>query len=214
MRIHEIPRCCSVSTCGGLLVVGVLACLGCQRDAVKAEPVTQTPAVTSTETQRDNGIQDNDPDVLQQAADLLNQTKDASGNFSVKKAADWMKDQLDDAAEAGGSTAEGSLDWANEMYESLKKQGLTTAGSTTEWVAQDWRKMGVWEYKVVQLEDLSPIEIEKKLNELGKQRWECFHVMPLAGTQMYFKRPARSYLKNIPLKDMLRLIPMLDGSGE
>ncbi len=207
-------------SCNGLIIVlflGVTSGFGCRQELNPTESAGKTSnssVVTKRETQeRDDNKSDNS-DVLEQASDLLGKAKDPGG-ISVSKAADWLQSQLDGAAETGSSTAEGTLGWATEMYQSLKEQGLTTAGSTREWVADDWKNMGAWEYKVFEMEGLGPMEIEKKLTELGKQRWECFHVMTLSGnTRMFFKRPAKSYLKNVPLKDMMRLIPLLDnGNG-
>jgi len=56
---------------------------------------------------------------------------------------------------------------------------------------------------------------EGKLNEAGKSRWECYHVSDLPGGMRFFmKRQKRSYLKNLPLKDVLKLVPLLDGGEE
>jgi hypothetical protein len=61
---------------------------------------------------------------------------------------------------------------------------------------------------------LVPGQTEKKLNELGAKRWECFHVGKGAQgeTVFYMKKHAKSYLDNVPLKDMLHLLQFLDNN--
>lgn len=204
------------------LLIGLLVCLltqiGCSKEEVAARSVNQpaNPAETQkaeTESQADEDTSA-EKSALEKAAELLKNAK-FSGGDSAEQATQWMQDVLGDATESGGASAQDALDWTNEMYESLKEQGLTTAGSTTEWLSDDWNKMGTWQYKVIVLGDLSPDEMESKLNELGAQRWECFHVTSSAnGQTMYFKKHARSYLKHVPLKDMMKLIPLMDSGNE
>ena len=103
------------------------------------------------------------------------------------------------------------MKWANEMYQSLKDKGMTTAGSTKEWLTSDWKAMGAWEYKIVKVDTSDLANTEKRLNELGKDNWECFHVAARGDSEfMYFKKPAKSFLKNVPFKDALHLIPLMD----
>ena len=189
---------------------------GCDSgDTVNDTPVvasnTQPVAVETTEPSPENPVEPQDPQVEKQ---------EQGGTESVKK---WLGDRLkdvtdtgSDAAEAAGNAAEGSLEWANEMYKELKKQGLTTAGSAGQWVAEDYQSMGAWEYKMVEIDLAQNAEAtETRLNELGRLRWECFQVTPhqsLAKHIYYFKRPKKSYLKHIPLKDVLKLVPLMDGN--
>lgn len=203
----------------------LLTQIGCSKEEVVAQPVNQ-PATQPVANNTENSKQD-EPDqeatdefapeeksALRKAAELLKKAQ-SSGGDSAGQATKWMQDVLGDASESGGATAQGALDWTNDMYQSLKDQGLTTAGSTTEWLSEDWNKMGAWEYKVIALEGMSPTEMESKLNELGAQRWECFHVASSPnGQTMYFKKHAKSYLKHVPLKDMMKLIPLLDAGNE
>jgi len=129
----------------------------------------------------------------------------------LKQAADTSND----AAQAAGDTAEGSVEWATETYEQLKEQGLTTANSAGQWFTEDFKSMGAWEYKIVELNlTQSSEQAEQQLNALGRERWECFQVTPQKkGSSHYyfFKRPKRSYLKNIPLKDVLKLVPLMNN---
>ncbi len=198
---------------GSWLSVSILGSAGCQKETLIANTPATTIAgspesnqSTSGQEQQAESAETNPKGVLDAAADLLGKAKSSGGN-----AGNWVKDRLGEAANAGGSTAQETLDWANQTYQSLKQQGLTTASSTSEWVSEDWNKMGAWEYKVIQLGS-EPERVEKTLNELGLERWECFHIAAAEGSgqTFYFKKPARSYLKNIPFKDMIRLVPLLD----
>lgn len=135
----------------------------------------------------------------------------------------WLTQQMNDAAasamESGGDGAAAAAQWATATYESLKQQGLTTAGSTREWLSNDWNAMGAWQYKVVQLEP--DADIETALNELGQKNWECFHVQTAGSTvagspatiQFFLKRPGKSFLRHIPLKDLMYLLPMVNDPG-
>ena len=215
--IFQIP---TIAFCLVGFYFSVLALAGCNKEEVAAQPAGQPVAQSQTDvadiaTQaEDDKMDSEEKDTLQKAAELLEKAK-SSGGDGAKQATEWMQQFLGDAAESSGETAQETMDWANDMYQSMKKQGLTTAGSATEWLSEDWNRIGAWEYKVIVVDDLSPSELEKKLNEMGAQRWECFHVSSTAdGQTMYFKKHARSYLKHVPLKDMMKLIPLLDSGGE
>ena len=205
-------RACSLLFIGGVFCL--LTQLGCSKEELAAQPV-QTSSADKSEIQQETEQEAaSEKATLQKAAELLRQAS-SSGGRSAQQATQWMQDVLGDAAESGGATAQDTMRWTNEMYQSLKDRGLTTANSATEWVSEDWNRMGAWEYKVVVLESMSAAEMEGKLNELGAQRWECFHVIPTGEWQtLYFKKLARSYLKNVPLKDMLKMIPLLDTGNE
>jgi hypothetical protein len=139
----------------------------------------------------------------------------SSGAVKFDEAKKWLTDVAHQAAETGGATAGDAATWANDLYNSLKEKGLTTAGSATEWLSDDIRNMGAFEYKVITLDGRDPARVEKQLNELGQQRWECFHVTG-EGEQMvfYLKKDRRSYLKNVPVKDLMKLIPLMGGDGQ
>ena len=129
---------------------------------------------------------------------------------------DDVKKIINDAGDATGQTADDTMNWVNEMYKSLSDRGLTTAKSAGDWVSEDWNAINAWEYKVVNVESKqiadNPEVLSETLNESGKHRWECFHVSDgTSGTTFFMKRQKKSYLKNIPLKDMMKLIPLLDN---
>lgn len=157
-----------------------------------------------------------------QQTDSETPAEQTTGSYSQKLAAalekaaaakDAVVDQLSAAGEAGGQTASDSMAWATEMYNSLKEQGMTKADNTQQWLANDWKHAGAWEYHVVTL--ASGSDIAAQLNELGKERWECFQVAPpLEGyVTFYFKRPAKSYLTNLPMKDLMHLLPLMGTGG-
>jgi hypothetical protein len=197
----------------GWLSFHLIGLAGCQNETLVATaPVAEiaTAAENSdaavTQDQQAESAESNSKGVLNTASDLLGKAKSHSGN-----ATNWIKDRLGEATNVGSSSAQETLDWANQTFQSLKQQGLTTASSTSEWVNEDWNKMGAWEYKIIQLDSNLP-KTQKTLNELGADRWECFHVSVSAEQvqTFYFKKPARSYLNNIPFKDMMKLVPLLD----
>ena len=99
------------------------------------------------------------------------------------------------------------------LYESAKAAGEKVPSDIYEWARQDVHNIGDWEYRVVAFSKAESEILQTKLNELGEDRWECFWVSPeRAKTTFYFKRPSRSYLKTLPLGDLLKLIPTGGGS--
>ena len=169
-----------------------------QTSSTKAIPPTeQLPA--AQEQQSDA------PGLLERAGKLLNDAKQVTGD-QASGTGQWLKGALEGANESTGSAVDGSLDWANQTFKSLKDQGLTTASSTGEWLSEDWQNMESWQYKVLPASSVPAEELEAKLNELGKEGWECFSV---DDQKLIFKRAPESYLKRLPFKDILRLAPLL-----
>ncbi len=145
-------------------------------------------------------------------ADLVEQAKSKAPSL------DDVKKMLNDAGDATGQTTDDTMKWVNEIYKSLSDRGMTSAKSAGDWVAEDWSSMYAWQYKVVSVDSKqiadNPEVLAEKLNESGEQRWECFHVSDgIDGTMFYMKRRKKSYLKHVPLKDMMRLIPLLDNDN-
>jgi len=98
------------------------------------------------------------------------------------------------------------------MYQRAKETGEKVPDDAIQWAMADVKKIGDWDYKVVRVSDDNPGEIEKTLNELGGSRWDCFWIdEDRSGKSLYMKRTARSYLKHIPLRDVLRAIPTDQG---
>jgi len=93
-------------------------------------------------------------------------------------------------------------------YESIKKSGEQWSQNVKEWIKTDIKKAGTWEYKIVtiKLNDLQILEMD--LNKLGQNRWECFWVERQEDKIiMFFKRSQISYIRSIPAKEMLKLVP-------
>lgn len=151
--------------------------------------------------------------VLGTASKLLEKAK-SKGGSTASGASKWVQDKISGATEAGNQSADETLEWANQTYDSLKSQGLTTAKSTSEWLGQDWSNMESWEYKVITLAGTDD-ELAEKLNAFGKQGWECFNTEAKSeGTRFYLKKPTFSYLRQLPFKDVIKLIPMMNNPGE
>lgn len=152
-----------------------------------------------------------DDSVLSKAGKMVG---DAASK-SVKSASDagqWVQETLGDATKTGTKSASDTWEWANETFESLKAQGLTSAQSTSQWLGQDWKNMESWQYQIVIL-DGEPADVAKKLNELGEQGWECFEVTDLTSTstKFYLKKPTFSYLRQLPFKDVIKLVPLMNA---
>lgn len=127
---------------------------------------------------------------------------------------DDVKKMFNDAGDATGQTADDTMKWANEMYKSLSERGMTTTTNVKDWISEDWNNINAWEYQVVSVQTEDPAALQKKLNESGSQRWDCFHVSSSgAKTTFFMKRQKKSYMKSLPLKDMLKLIPLLDNEN-
>ena len=100
-----------------------------------------------------------------------------------------------------------------QLYERARAAGEQVPASAVDWVRQDMEKIGDWEYRVVALAG-SAESMEKELNELGQDRWECFSVQA-DGKQarLFFKRPAKSYVGSVPVSSLLKLLPAI-GAGD
>lgn len=104
------------------------------------------------------------------------------------------------------------LDKARELYEKAKRSGDHVPEDIAEWMQEDLQRVGDWEYRVVTTtppKDGSEAEaLETLLNELGQERWDCFWIERKNGeTRFFLKRPSKSYLKGVPMRDFLKLIP-------
>lgn len=188
---------------------------GCTEEPVAGSPdvVQPMPAQVLTETKLQvEAAQDPSPaapvegkGMLEAAGDFLKKAKSGTGATAIG-AKDWVQKKIGDAATASGESAGDAMGWANDTFESLKESGLTNAENTSQWLTQDWKNMQSWEYKSIVLEDTGETSADDQLNRLGAQGWECFHVD--SGT-FYFKKPADSYLRHLPFRDVIKLIPLL-----
>ena len=174
--------------------------VGCQPSDAPAMGVQEKESARAAPPTQEKGM-------LDKATDLMKQAKDSGGETAMG-ASKWVQDKLGGAAQAGGQTAEDTLKWANDAFKSLKDQGLTTASDTGEWLTQDWRNMESWQYKVKTYQGgLEDEMLEAKMNEMGTKGWECFNIQ---GNSYYYKKPTHSYLRQLPFRDLLRLIPLME----
>ena len=91
--------------------------------------------------------------------------------------------------------------------EELKSENLEKSEKAKNWIEEDIKRIGDWEYKVIKMKSSNIEEIEKNLNELGTDRWECFWVEKRKKEMVfYFKKPKISYLQKIPKGDLLKMI--------
>jgi hypothetical protein len=96
---------------------------------------------------------------------------------------------------------------AKEKYAETVGDGKELTGKSKEWVLKDLENIGDWEYKVESYGPDKTKDIEKKLNELGKERWECFWVESSKKEKVfYFKRTKMSYMSKIPTGAILRIM--------
>lgn len=86
-----------------------------------------------------------------------------------------------------------TLQEAHQFFE-----GATSTGN--ELATKEVEKLFTFEYRVEELNNtLSPEEMQEKLQELGQDRWECFHAEPQAKSLRFFcKRRPKTYLRYIP----------------
>lgn len=113
-------------------------------------------------------------------------------------------DDGDAAAEGGKATTWGEI---QRLYEKARHSGEAVPGDAYEWVKQDLERVGDWEYRVLAFDSAADAEVEQQLNEMGRERWECFAVVADGSSlRMLFKRPVESYVGTIPHSDLLRLM--------
>jgi len=100
------------------------------------------------------------------------------------------------------------------MYETAKKTGEEVPKDVYEWARQDLQRHGTWEYRVVEIGATDAKAVEEALNGLGTERWECVWVQTSGKTmRLFVKRPVRSYLRDVPLSQLLKLVPGI-GAGD
>ena len=102
-----------------------------------------------------------------------------------------------------------------ELYRQARESGQQVPKDALEWARQDVRRIGDWEYRIVDLPREDPQARQARLNELGAERWEVFWMEPAGeGIRVYLKRRSKSWLEKIPLSELRRLLPVGGGGGE
>ena len=181
-----------------------LASLGCELQHADGTIGSDDKSAAKTEQGDEaEGEPDSDEGFLGKAQDLLGQAKEF-GQETASEAGEWMNGAVGSAKDSANGTSQ----WITDTYNSLHEKGMTSAKDAQQWVQDDFRSMNAFEYKILPKSQTSPETLEATLNELGQERWDCFEVD--AGA-FYFKRQKKSYLRNIPLKDLMRFLPVGDG---
>lgn len=203
-----------------LLVVCLIGYfVGCQESASipevasKAAVAVHAEQPVASQQQQEEENPSRADRLLNKATDLFKKAADStSDGAGVSK--EWIVDKIREASDGGGAIGDDVAEWANKMFEDVKSSGMTGAGNAQEWVTEDIRNMNAFKYKIekVSFDDLEALE--NQLNHLGQLKWECFHVAERGSeTVMFFKKERRSLLKNIPLSDMMKIVPFM-GKGE
>ena len=108
-----------------------------------------------------------------------------------------------------GSVGLATADSGRNFLTSGKDAGEQVPKDVYVWVKQDFGKIGDWEYLVTDLPLSDTDAVQKRLNELGSERWECIWIHTSGKrTSFIFKRPTQGYLRNIPLSQLMKLIPV------
>ena len=111
----------------------------------------------------------------------------------------------------------GIWDQVVSLYEQAKQSGETAADDVYEWAREDLEAIGDWEYKVEYVSNPNHIALEKKLNALGKERWDVIWIdRQGANLIVTMKRPSRTWLNKLPLGQLIKAAAGAgtDGGGE
>jgi hypothetical protein len=99
-----------------------------------------------------------------------------------------------------------------KKFEEAKSDDKELSKQAKEWIEEDIKKIGDWEYKVLNIKHDDIDKLEQKLNELGNERWECFWMEKKEKEfLLFFKRPKLSYLQKIPQGQLFKLLNPADG---
>ena len=110
----------------------------------------------------------------------------------------------------------GLWDAVVSMYERARAAGEQVPKDVYAWARTDLENIGDWEYLVVDVDSTAGEAIQARLTVLGEERWECIWVQPIGNTTRFIlKRPARSWLKQLPLSQLSKLMTSgVVGDGE
>ena len=206
-----------------LTVAFFAACAtGCQEQAniSGAEQTDQPAAKPAAPVQQNVADSEETQDASYwEKVNRLYEKAKSSGQTSAKSAKAWLAELYGEATSKGGSATTDTAQWIVELYNKAKESGETTAANSKEWLAEDIAKMGTWQYMTLVMDVANPTAIEAELNKLGSQRWECFWVDRQGErTTFYLKKASRSFIRQLPLRQLLLLLPLLSigssGSSE
>ena len=206
----DMKRICLI-----MLPLVVCTAIGCQDHSAEiAVPASQN---------RGDDFYTGDLSTRQQEADgsaywdrvtTLYENAKASGETSADNVHDWISELYETARLSGESTADDTSEWVKGLYKQAREAGETSAASAKNWIEDDIQQIGSWQYKTLEVRQTDSVDIVPQLNKLGADRWECFWVDQQDDrTTFYLKKAGRSYLRHLPSKDLIRLLPMLGGDG-
>ena len=186
---------------------------------VKTESAVSTEAVVDDEStakvaQSDKSTSDatdaKEKSYWKQVTEMYESAK-SSGRTTASNVNAWIIETYDQASSSTKETAAATADWFNNAYEQAKESGETTAANTRDWLIEDVKKMGSWEYKTIVVKSAESNTALARLNELGAKRWECFWVDKQGDqTTFYLKKAGRSFLRQLPARELLHLLPLLN----
>ena len=120
-----------------------------------------------------------------------------------------------DSPPSSSDQVEALKERVRELYRQARESGQQVPKDALEWAQQDLRRLGDWEYKIVELPREDSESRQARLNELGFERWEAFWMEPAgSGIRVYLKRRSRSWLEKIPLSQLRLLWPSGGGGAE
>ncbi len=91
-----------------------------------------------------------------------------------------------------------------EQFSKFLDQVYSKQKPLSEKAQKEIEKLFTFQYKIVEYSDsLSAAELEKKLNKLGKERWDCFYVSHIKKNnqgkiRIFCKRKPKTYLRYVP----------------
>lgn len=98
------------------------------------------------------------------------------------------------------SAPESLTDTIAAQISKAQQQVQELASGSKDTATEEVEKLFTFDYRVVEFDKSLPAtDLELKLNELGKERWECFHVEPRESVLQFFcSRRPKTYLRYIP----------------
>ncbi len=94
---------------------------------------------------------------------------------------------------------------AKKFYDESKLSDRDLPKEAKDWAKDDFNRIGDWEYKIVAIDISEIVNLEKQLNKLGEDRWECFWISEQPeNLTLFFKKPKISYLQKMPIGDALK----------
>jgi len=101
---------------------------------------------------------------------------------------------------------EKAFEEVRRLYEEARGKGEDLSGSFFQWMREDIAQYNTWEYEVITVALGDDAIVAEGMNALGEERWECVGAYPHKNRlTLLFKRRPRSYLREIPVKEMMTL---------